>query len=219
MLATPLGGPEILRAKMIGPIWALRSLAYLMLGLWAIGLALGAIHPVGVMFCLVEMVVFTWFLSAIGTFFSLRSRNSTRALALTMATLVFLNVGYLFCLFPLQPNTAGVIAGSTPAIFAVSLVNEENLRVWDRDEGGLVAGCLAGVIVYGIAAAGLTIRLFESFDRAVDRPDRSGGMTPHQRGEMLRGRSKEIVHDDELPGVIASGRARRPVDPGGPTRP
>ena len=104
-MTTPLTGREILRAKMIGPIWGLRWVAYLLFLLWAIGLAVGSIHPFGVVACLVEFVVFTWFLSALGTSFSLRAKNSTRALASSMALLIFLNGGYLFCCIP---------CGSTP---------------------------------------------------------------------------------------------------------
>ena len=35
LTSTPLSGQEILRAKMIGPVWGLRLVAYLLFLLWA----------------------------------------------------------------------------------------------------------------------------------------------------------------------------------------
>jgi hypothetical protein len=200
LIATPLSGREIVRAKMFGPVWALRALAYLLFGLWAIGLAVGAIHPFGVMACLTELIVFTWFLTALGTAFSLKSKNSTRALALTMFTLVFLNGGYLFCCIPLRPNTAAIIGGSTPAVFAVSLLSEENLSELGRTEqSAIMVGCILGLFFYGALALGLTGWAYESFDAEADRPDRfRRDLTTGQQEAMLKARAKATVYGDDL---------------------
>jgi ABC-2 family transporter protein len=202
LLTTPLTGREILRAKMIGPIWGLRLVAYLMFLLWAVGLAVGSIHPFGVLACLVEFVIFTWFLSALGTSFSLRSKNSSRALASTMALLIFLNVGYLFCCIPLRVDTPVIVAGCTPYIFTASLLSFSDLsETWRGYRNGeFVAACIIGTIFYGVAAAGLTASLFSAFDRIVDRPDRlNHKRTSNQRREYLEGStSKEVSYIDEL---------------------
>ncbi len=190
LLSTPLEGREIIRAKMIGPVWGLRLVAYLMFLLWAVGLVVGSIHPLGLVACLVEFVVFTWFLTALGTWFSLRSKNSMRALASSMALLIFLNGGYLFCCIPFQPNTVAIWGGSTQFIFAVSLLSPHDIEEMggSRDTGELIAACIIGVLFYGIAAAGLTTSLFTSFDRSVDRPDRSRQeRTPNQQKEYRKG--------------------------------
>jgi ABC-type transport system involved in multi-copper enzyme maturation permease subunit len=201
LTSTPLSGREILRAKMIGPVWSFRLVAYLMFALWAIGLGVGAIHPFGVLACLVELVVFTWFLTALGTFFSLRSKNSTRALASTMALLIFLNGGYLFCCIPFRSDTPAIGAGSTPFLFAISLVSVEDLGrlgQWGRS-GEFIAACILGVLFYGVAAAGLTVASFSSFDGVVDRPDRlRQERTPNQQAEYFRGPSKPARPPDEL---------------------
>jgi hypothetical protein len=200
LISTPLDGHEILRAKMIGPVWGLRLVAYLMFLMWAVGLVVGSIHPFGLLACLVEFVVFTWFLTALGTFLSLRSKNSTRSLALTMALLIFLNGGYLFCCIPLEPNTPAIAAGSTPFIFAISLLSVQDFgEVWQAHKSGeMFAACIMGVMLYGFAAAGLTSSMFASFDSAVDRPDRfRQDRTPNQQREYLRGRTKEIRYPDE----------------------
>lgn len=201
LTSTPLSGRDILFAKMIGPVWGLRMIAYLMFVLWGFGLISGAIHPFGVFASFVEFVVFTWFLTAIGAFFSLRSKNSTRSLASTMALLIFLNGGYLFCCIPMEPNTQVIIAGSTPAVFAVSLASVQDLGRLDQDSqsGELVVACVLGVIFYAMAATGLTVSLYSSFDAVVDRPDRlRQDRTPNQQREYLRGRTQDIKYPDDL---------------------
>ncbi|WP_435007037.1 ABC transporter permease subunit [Tundrisphaera lichenicola] len=193
LIATPLSGLEILRAKMIGPIWALRGLVYLLLGLWAVGLLVGSIHPLGILACLAELILFTWFLTALGTASSLQSKNSTRSMGLTMFILVFLNGGYLFCCIPLRADSGVVIAGSTPAIFWSSLISSEDLQYFSSsDYRGLLAGSILGSIFYAVTAAALTAWAFERFDSVVDRPDRfRRELSLGQREEMLKGRSKE----------------------------
>ena len=46
LIATPLTGREILRAKGRG-IWRALQALFLMVGLWTIGLLAGAVHPLG----------------------------------------------------------------------------------------------------------------------------------------------------------------------------
>jgi ABC-type transport system involved in multi-copper enzyme maturation permease subunit len=201
LTSTPLSGEEILRAKMIGPVWGLRMVAYLLFALWGIGLVVGSIHPLGLISCLVEFAVFTWFLTALGTFFSLRSKNSTRSLASTMALLIFLNGGYLFCCIPVEPNTPAILAGSTPVIFAMSLLSAENLDQFGRnnDYGELFLASVICVLGYGIAALALTASAFSAFDAVVDRPDRfRQDRTPNQQREFLKGRRKGIQFLDEM---------------------
>jgi ABC-type transport system involved in multi-copper enzyme maturation permease subunit len=197
LTSTPLSGHEILRAKMIGPIWGFRRLVYLLFSLWAIGLMTGAIHPAGVILCLIELMVFTWFLTALGTFFSLRARNSTRALASTIALLMVLNGGYLFCFIPFSPNTRLILAGSTPVIFTVSLLGFTDFD--GPDQGEMVATVGLCILLYGAAAASLTATLFSTFDHVIDRPDRLRQFrTPYQQQEYLKGRTKPDKLPDEL---------------------
>ena len=68
LIATPLTGWEILRAKMLGAIWRTRGLALLMLALWIVGLLAGAVHPLGFLAALAGMVVSCGFLAAPGGF-------------------------------------------------------------------------------------------------------------------------------------------------------
>ena len=181
LTATPLSGQEILRAKMIGAAWSLRILVYLLLTVWAIGLVLGVLHPIGVIFCAAEFALFSWFTIALGTTISLRSRNSTRALAGTVLTLMIVNGGYLFCCIPFRANTPLILIGCSPAIFGGSLFNYDMLgnlltgssrRMYGPDTAETIMAGVLCVIGYAIAAAALTAYCFSAFDAVVERPDR-----------------------------------------------
>ena len=58
------------------------------------------------------------FFAILGTYVSLRFKSSARAIATTIAVLVFVNGGYLFCCMPLidGPDVILVLAGCTPMI-------------------------------------------------------------------------------------------------------
>jgi ABC-type transport system involved in multi-copper enzyme maturation permease subunit len=205
LTSTPLSGDEILRAKMIGPVWGLRYLAYLLFGLWAIGLMVGSVHPLAVVACLIELAVFTWFLTSLGTFFSLKSKNSTRALASMMALLIVINGGYLFCCIPFQPHNMVIFGGMTPFILTVSLFSNQDLYELSLNHqysqyGEIIAACVLSVLFYGFASAGLTSSLFSIFDTVVDRPDRlRQSRNPNQQREYLKSSAKGIRWQDESP--------------------
>jgi hypothetical protein len=63
LLATPLSGEEILRAKRRGAIWKNRLFLYLLVALWAIGLVAGAVHPAGFLAGLFGLGLMVWFAS------------------------------------------------------------------------------------------------------------------------------------------------------------
>ena len=128
LIATPLGGLEIIRAKMIGAVWGTRVLGLLLLSLWLVGLATGAVHPLGFAAVILVTPVFIWFVDALGTYVSLRSKTTGRALVTTVAILLVLNGGYMMCCLPLQPDTMLIAVGVTPMIEAVSLLSYEDIN-------------------------------------------------------------------------------------------
>jgi hypothetical protein len=80
LIATPLTGREILRAKMLGPV--LRSLggALTMIGLWTVGLIAGAVHPLGLLAAVTGLALSAWFYAAIGVSSALRPGGMERVL-------------------------------------------------------------------------------------------------------------------------------------------
>jgi ABC-type transport system involved in multi-copper enzyme maturation permease subunit len=181
LTTTTLTGTEILNAKMLGAVWSMRRIAYAVFGLWAFGVAIGAIHPFGLLAEMLEWTVFTWFATALGTFTSLKSRTTIRATATTVVVLALLNVGYMMCCVPFRPDTPMIMVGCTPAIVAISLMSFGDLwgllgfvsAGYRRQEGELVATCVLSLVGYAVAAIALTALSISGFDKAVDRPKRT----------------------------------------------
>ena len=90
-LATTLLTPaEIVRAKQFGAVWSARRVGLALLAMWAAGLLLGAIHPLGVLAAAIYITVIAWLIATIGVFASSFAKNSTRALLTTfIALLIF----------------------------------------------------------------------------------------------------------------------------------
>ena len=97
LLATSLDGGDIIRGKMLGPLRMVAPLFLLIFGLYAMGLTTGAIHPVGFALATVGLVLFTWFVLAMATYFSLISSTSWRAQAGTLGVLI---LPHFCCMFP-----------------------------------------------------------------------------------------------------------------------
>jgi len=89
-LATTLLTPaEIVRAKQFGAVWSARRVGIALLVMWAAGLLLGALHPLGVVVSLFYVAVIAWLIATIGVFASSVARNSTRALVMTFIAMLF----------------------------------------------------------------------------------------------------------------------------------
>jgi ABC-type Na+ efflux pump permease subunit len=190
LIATPLGGLEIIRAKMIGAVWGTRGLGVLLLSLWLVGLATGAVHPFGFAAVVVATPVFLWFVDALGTYISLWSKSTGRALVTTVAILFVLNGGYMMCCIPLQPDTMLIAAGVTPMIEAVSLLSYRDFNevffsspMGQRGPFDMFATCVVGLIGYAVAATALTSMATTRFDEAADRPRRSSFSPPNSSFE------------------------------------
>lgn len=180
LLVTPLDGREILRAKMIGSVWQLRWVVYVMLPLWGLGLATGSVHPLGVVLVAVELAVFVAFSAALGTFFSLVGRTTWRAQLGTMSTMIFINGGYLVFFCPVFFDVPAVIYfGVTPMLQGLSLVDYAGIsELWSEAGTYTPSGrrlyfgpaIILGIVVYSAGAIALTLAAVARFDAAVDRP-------------------------------------------------
>lgn len=187
LVATPMDGWEILRAKMVGALWGQRWLLGVLVLHWLIGLAAGSIHPVGLVAVSVETVVYLWFAVALGTYYSLGAKSSARALVATIGTLILVNGAYLMCCIPLSTWNWLQSIGVTPMVEAVSLVSFADLRdmslgrmrggnVWESVD--LVASAFVSVLCYFVAALALTLRALDRFDSVVERPIREDAVPP-----------------------------------------
>ena len=118
LTVTPLEGQEILTGKILGALWRVRGILAALLFVWLIGLICGAVHPLGFLLAIVATAIDLTFIAVLGTYVSLRSKSSARAIAATIAILVFLNGGYLFCCMPAMNGPGSILftAGVTPMI-------------------------------------------------------------------------------------------------------
>jgi hypothetical protein len=183
LIATPLGGEEILRAKLFGAVWGTRWVGILLIVFWLLGVASGAVHPFGLLAIALETAVFVWFVAALGVSCSLSSRTSVRAQTATMTVLLIVNGVYTLCCIPLEPDTMIFALGVTPMVEAISLASYEDMsRLYSNldSRSGFepILTCLLSVMGYGLAALLLTLRSFSSFDAKVDRPRRDWAQ-PH----------------------------------------
>jgi ABC-type transport system involved in multi-copper enzyme maturation permease subunit len=196
LIATPLTGREILRAKMLGAVWRAREVAFVMIGLWTVGLLAGAVHPLGFLAELVGLAVSGGFFAALGTHASLWASNRGRASErVLLPTLVLVMSGIAPLLLP--PGGASVLmgCGSMPLLAWSSLLSYEDVHAALRSgafpqlaalgirtgEGArmVLAAWLLGTTAQGVGAFVLARAAFGGFDAAVGRPRRGpGGPTP-----------------------------------------
>jgi ABC-type transport system involved in multi-copper enzyme maturation permease subunit len=214
LIATPLTGTEILRAKRIGAVWSLRPTALVLAALWLAGVAAGSVHPLGLLAVLAELAAFTWFSAALGTWISLRSEQTMQALARVMACLLGLNGGALLIALPLLSLRPLALTGSGPLLLAASLVSYGEVqgrpaagafgvvpdamvaRFWAGRTPEMALACLLGVLGAALAAWALTRSACRGFDAWIDRPSErdeptpppldGSKRTPHSRKDPIR---------------------------------
>jgi ABC-type Na+ efflux pump permease subunit len=174
---------EIVRAKLIGAVWGARRIVLALGALWSVGLLAGAIHPAGVLAATIALGMYAWFAAALGVFFSIKSRTSTRALVAAVAVLLVLNGGYLVLLPGFRNDSSYVArAGVAPFVEWISLLSYDDVAglrtvgtaLPSRSPLGgrasdAAAMYLVSMALYGLGALALTRRALGSFRTAADR--------------------------------------------------
>jgi ABC-type transport system involved in multi-copper enzyme maturation permease subunit len=183
LIATTLTGEEILTAKLVGAIWSARLLIAALLAMWACGVLTGSLHPFGMLLAMGQLVCYLGFAAAIGLAMSLWARTTARSLGFTIATLLFLNGGYLLVFLLVDTESALIAFGATPYILAASLWSYRD--VWSflgwvqssvlwadnlEEKREFLALCLLSPLAHGLAAVGITWWLITRFDDLIDRP-------------------------------------------------
>jgi hypothetical protein len=150
-LATTLLSPgEVIRAKQFGSVWGARRVGLGLAITWAVGILLGALHPLAALLAAGLGVLAAWFAAAVGVSASAFARNSTRALAATFLTLLV-----LLGLWPF--SLSGVLF--SPGEFA-ALWSEGSAT--DSTPMALTPAALAIVLVITISYAVIAVALTAS---------------------------------------------------------
>ena len=186
-------------------VWGCARMGLLLLALCLLGVVAGAVHPFGFAAVAIETAAFVWFADALGTYYSLKTRSSSRALVATIATLVFLNGGYLMCCFPLRADTPLIVIGVTPFIEAASLLSYDEFSsmfatgpdtVRYRHYGETAFICCAGCTLYLAAAAILTSLAINQFDDRDRSPPAAGQPPPFSVLETTPEPAEEVDEVD-----------------------
>src|SRR5208337_3049738 len=188
LTVTPLEGQEIVTGKILGALWRVRGILAALLFVWLIGLICGAVHPLGFLLAIVATSIYLTFIAVLGTYLSLRSKSSARAIAATIAILVFLNGGYLFCCTPAMNVAESILftAGVTPMIVTAAPFSFSDLEWFLRDPPHAYAPSpttfvMTGVLslaFYGVSAYALLHACLSRFETEVDRPRRGFSDNP-----------------------------------------
>jgi hypothetical protein len=215
LIATPLEGREIVRAKMLGASWRARGGVLLLVALWTCGLLAGAVHPLGFAAALIVLGVSTWFFTALGTYASLRARDLRAASSAALFPVLLLDIsGFLPWALPEAFQTVVLGAGSFPLVGCLALASYAEVREGlsagssptletlglASEEGASRALLVYALWVGGAALAALSLdRLAgRQFDRLIGRPYRAsrGGASPRS---PLGDRSGRLLVDESGP--------------------
>jgi len=178
LIVTPLEGQEIVTGKFLGALWRVRGILAILLLVWLIGLICGAVHPLGFLLAIVSTSIYLTFIAVLGTYLSLRSKSSAQAIAATIAILVFLNGGYLFCCAPAMygPESMVFAAGVTPMIVTAAPFSfsdlDESFRSFAPHQTTLVMTLVFSLAFYAVSAFALLHACLNRFEIEVDRPRR-----------------------------------------------
>ena len=194
LTSSPIEGGDLIRGKILGAIWMFRVLIGFLLTSWVFGVLIGAVHPLGLVICVIELAIFTWFTAALGVTMSLRSKSTIQALTQTIGLLFILNVGYMIVFMLFEANTLLVLVGCIPFHFTGSLLGMDEIgQIRSRSTNEGVLAVVAGTIGYTIGAAFLTFRAIRSYDAVVDRPSRSRGQFNAARMRQIQGQGVKSV--------------------------
>ena len=119
LIATPLSGSAILRAKQIAAVWQVRWGAMFLGLLWSVGLVTGSLHPMGFALALVVLGTSMMFMSALGTYQSLVSRDTAQATTRTLLVALLLMGSFAICYLP--PRLTSVLCGCVSPPFVAFL--------------------------------------------------------------------------------------------------
>lgn len=178
LLGTPLLPAEIISAKVLGNMYAMRWMFFLLAIIWGLAMSLdpGSIVPIG--FQCATLVMLAFYVSALGVLYSLWCKTSLKAMAATLATAIFVGGGYMFCCLVCLIGSHGpgheievILAGVIPMLLAIPYIAYFEPHFF-QNAGGILAAYVIGLIGYGcfgMALYGSAIANFESLVGRVGR--------------------------------------------------
>jgi ABC-type transport system involved in multi-copper enzyme maturation permease subunit len=94
LLSTPLDSDQILLAKCVGSVLAVRHLWLWLAAIWGLGVLTGGLHLLALPLVVAAWLIFAAFLAVLGAWFSIVTRTSLRATTWTLLAAGTLGVGH-----------------------------------------------------------------------------------------------------------------------------
>lgn len=170
LLSTPLEPSAIVAAKVLGSIYAIRGVFLLLGFVWILTLLIEPGFLVAEFFTLATLLLLCFTVSAMGVLYSLRCRNSLRAMAATITTGLVVAGGYLFCCIPAMfasgPGDGGqiILAPCAPFLLVFPSVLYCEGEQMMRHEPAFLVAYVLGVIGYIVTASLLYAAAVGNFD-------------------------------------------------------
>ena len=202
LVATPLTGREIVRAKLLGAVWGVRHAAAVAALLGLAGALAGSVHPVGLVLVAAELAAYAAFAAALGTWVSLPVRRHAAGrgrdpgvpaagerrpdaghggpLARAAAGAGRVRAGDARPVAGVARRGAGAAGGEQPGGVTDAMV----ASLWAGHGAEVWLACLASVAGYATAAWALTRSACRGFD--VARPAVGGGPAVRRSGPPCR---------------------------------
>jgi ABC-type Na+ efflux pump permease subunit len=187
LLATSLSARDILRSKMRASAWRLRYTALTLLVLWTLGLAAGAIHPLGYIAAALVTATACWLYLNFALLASVKATDLARAMNPSIG-LYFLVDGLVAFIY-LMPRQFGSVlwgVGAPPFVALLSLATYRDVRMLLADseapvlklmnintgEGAfsIVATIVIAIVAQTLGGLFLWQYTVAQFDRLVGRP-------------------------------------------------
>ena len=135
-------------------------------------------HPLGFLLAILVTTVYVIFIAMLGTYISLVSKGSARAISGTIAILVFLNGAYLFCCIPMMRGPGDgaeiILAGVTPLIVTIAPFSYPDLDGFFfhnyRETPVFILTGIASLVFYGLTSVGLYQGCLNRIDIEAGRP-------------------------------------------------
>lgn len=193
LLATPLTGREIVRGKSRGALWRGREAIYWLVTLWLLGLASGAIHPLGFFASLAWLGISYPLYSALGVAAGLNAEKAKWPLdpvAWPRAFVALIGMTMLISVIPFVLATAPLFTWEEVAAAArggaVPWLQRTPLEPWIGSRSVAVAWLISTASIAACTVAFHT-SLTNTFDAVVGRPHLSSQAVeiPNSRADRI----------------------------------
>lgn len=184
LLSTPMPPREIIWGKGLGNLYAFRWLLLPMGYIWLMQAIAGPEYLLVLPFVLLSFATTGLFATALGLNYSLRFSTSLKAIGATMATLIFVGGGYVFCCcMPLflgsgTGEAMGVVfCLCIPFLYAIPgmfAINSAGPVV-----ASFTAGYVLGNLIYAVVGGLLISSLIARFDKLTGRSSTKDLYNPH----------------------------------------